>query len=324
MAKGLSIHIGLNRVDPSGYNGWDGQLSACVNDAQAMQSIAKSLGYSPILLLNEQATSSQVLKFLGKAAQQLVTGDILLLTYSGHGGQIPDVNGDEDDKLDETWVLYDRELIDDELYAMWSQFNAGVRIFMLSDSCHSGTITKVRAYEQLSAAAPVVKKYRGESNKPPAFRLIPWNIQIETYQQHADMYDTLQWKAVKGNRASIGASVILISGCMDNQLSADGDQNGLFTGTLLKVWKNGAFVGNYAKFRQDIVKLMPGTQTPNYLKVGSVNANFENQKPFTISDQAAGTGGTQAPTYGTTETTEETGWPTGTTETTEETGWEGW
>lgn len=282
MAQGLSIHIGLNRVDPSSYNGWDGQLTGCVNDAQAMLSIAESLGYNTTLLLNEQATSSRVLQALGKAAQQLVSGDILLLTYSGHGGQVPDVNGDEDDGLDETWALYDRELIDDELYAMWSQFQSGVRIFMLSDSCHSGTMARARAYEQLFAAAPLSKQYMRMSNKPPAVRWVPEEVQKATYEQHAEMYDTLQWKAVNGDRVSVEASVILISGCMDNQFSADGAENGLFTETLLEVWNKGAFVGNHVKFRKDIVKRMPFTQTPNYYKVGSVNADFENQKPFTI------------------------------------------
>ena len=51
------------------------------------------------------------------------------------GGQINDIHNDEPDGLDETWALYDRELIDDELYAMWSHFRPGGGIFILSDSC---------------------------------------------------------------------------------------------------------------------------------------------------------------------------------------------
>ena len=50
------------------------------------------------------------------AAKALKPGDLFFLTYSGHGGQVPDVTGDEDDKQDETWCLYDGQLIDDELY----------------------------------------------------------------------------------------------------------------------------------------------------------------------------------------------------------------
>jgi hypothetical protein len=41
MAKGLSLHIGLNRIDPNHYAGWSGTLNACENDARAMQDIAR-------------------------------------------------------------------------------------------------------------------------------------------------------------------------------------------------------------------------------------------------------------------------------------------
>ena len=33
MAKGISLNIGLNSVDPNHYGGWDGQLAGCENDA---------------------------------------------------------------------------------------------------------------------------------------------------------------------------------------------------------------------------------------------------------------------------------------------------
>jgi hypothetical protein len=68
--------------------------------------------------------------------------DIFLLTYSGHGGQVPDTNGDEPDRKDETWVLYDGELVDDELHELYTQFKSGTRVVVLSDSCHSGTVTR--------------------------------------------------------------------------------------------------------------------------------------------------------------------------------------
>ena len=80
-----------------------------------------------------------------QAAASLTTAIFSCSTYSGHGGQVDDVNGDEDDALDETWVLWDRQLIDDELFSLWSQFAPGVRITMLSDSCHSGTVLRMIA-----------------------------------------------------------------------------------------------------------------------------------------------------------------------------------
>ena len=43
-AKGLSLHLGLNGVDPAHYGGWDGALSACEFDAKDMNTLAKAQG----------------------------------------------------------------------------------------------------------------------------------------------------------------------------------------------------------------------------------------------------------------------------------------
>lgn len=142
MTKGLYLTIGLNSLDPEKYNGERGELKACENDAKAIANIAKTMGFSGKTLLTKDASSSAVLAGLYEAANTLESGDMLVVGYSGHGSQIGDVTSEEDDGLDETWCLYDRMLIDDELYAMWAKFKTGVRIFVLSDSCHSGTVTK--------------------------------------------------------------------------------------------------------------------------------------------------------------------------------------
>lgn len=94
-------------------------------------------------MLDEQATAEAVIGAIAGTAHSLRSGDMLLLTYSGHGSQVPDKNSDESDGQDETWCLYDRMLVDDELNALWSQFKSGVRICMLSDSCHSDTVARV-------------------------------------------------------------------------------------------------------------------------------------------------------------------------------------
>ena len=39
MANARSIHFGLNHVDPGAYNGWDGELAGCINDARDMQAM---------------------------------------------------------------------------------------------------------------------------------------------------------------------------------------------------------------------------------------------------------------------------------------------
>jgi hypothetical protein len=145
-ANGYALAIGLNKVDPAHYGGfWDGELTGCEPDAKDMNEIATSQGFKVEMLLTPNATRDKVLKKLSALAEELKPGDLLVVSYSGHGGQIPDKNDDEvEDGLDETWCLYDGQLLDDELYGAWMKFQAGVRILVFSDSCHSGTMLKMK------------------------------------------------------------------------------------------------------------------------------------------------------------------------------------
>lgn len=284
----LSVHIGLNTVDPKHYEGWSGELVACEFDAKDMTALAKSAGMKPTTLLTKQATRQRVLGAIRAAASALRRGDLFFLTYSGHGGQIDDVSGEEDDKLDETWCLFDGELIDDELYLELSRFSAGVRVLVLSDSCHSGTVTR--------AAPP-----RGAGRA----RMMPPAIASRVYRAHQAFYDKLQRDVARaaGSKAVVDpdealsqvhhsvrltsiaakckAQVILISGCQDNQTSMDGDHNGAFTEQLLRIWSKGKFSGDYARFHAAIKARMDARQTPNLYTMGRAAA-FVKQKPFSV------------------------------------------
>ena len=60
MSVGASLHIGLNAVDPKQYSGWDGQLTACEFDANDMQSLAKTQGFTKVTKrLTKRATRSR-------------------------------------------------------------------------------------------------------------------------------------------------------------------------------------------------------------------------------------------------------------------------
>jgi hypothetical protein len=304
MTNAISIHIGLNYVSPDQFEGgWgsmgqgtsNGELLGCINDAQAMQRIANSLGYLSIPILNEEATADRIISEIGQAAYNLDENGILLITYSGHGAQMPDVNGDEPDGMNETWVTYDRQLIDDELYNLWSQFSSGARIVVLSDSCHSGTVTRNREYMALAKSDAFPSRSRTRSG-PPRFRVVPDEIAAANYQDNKQHYDALQFASgSRKRRGMMDAYILLISGCQDNQLSNDGDVNGLFTGTLINVWGNGAFTGSYQSFHQAILNQMPSWQTPNYFMVGTGNPGFEAQRPFTAEPPSAASTGPTTP-----------------------------
>jgi metacaspase-1 len=277
MPKGLTLTIGLNAVDPKHYAGWDGALNACEADADDMADIAKTLNFTVKTLLTKAATRQKVSAEIRAAAKSLKSGDIFMLTYSGHGGQLPDLNHDEPDRQDETWCLYDGELVDDELFSLLGKFAKGIRILVFSDSCHSGTVIKAVHYQGIASA-------HGAGGCPPVrYRVMPPDVALRTYRLHRDLYDPILLKAdlAKAKR-EIKASVILISGCQDNQYSSDGDFNGLFTGTLLQVWHQGKFKGSYRRFHKVIVQRMPPEQTPNFFRIGVEDETFAGQAPFTI------------------------------------------
>jgi hypothetical protein len=219
-----------------------------------------------------------------RAAATLQSGDIFFLTYSGHGGQVPDVNDDEPDHNDETWCLFDGQLIDDELYALWPKFKPGVRILVLSDSCHSGSA--VRTFLALAAspaARSLVAPTAAMQGEQPRPRAMPEEVALRTFRANRQFYGQLQQgPSAESVLSDLQVSVRLISGCQDSQVSLDGTFNGLFTGTLLKVWKEGAFDGNYGDFAKAIVARMPQTQVPNHFVVGAANPAFDGQRPFTI------------------------------------------
>lgn len=247
-----SLHIGLNRVSPAAYGGWDGRLNGCINDSYVMAAIAKD-NFQVHILHDSEATVKRVADALHVFAADTVPGDTVLITYSGHGGQVLDYSKDESDGRDETWCLFDGMLLDDDLHLALSKFKKGVRIIVVSDSCHSGTVVKA------SFDIPNVVRQQ--------IKAAPWQA-----CRAADSDGFHLPKSTK--RPRIKASVVLLSGCQDNQFSWDGAQNGLFTEKLHRVFVMGSFKGNYSALRREVGRLMPPEQSPGILFMGSLNKKF--------------------------------------------------
>ncbi|MDW9414240.1 peptidase C14, caspase catalytic subunit p20 [Sinorhizobium meliloti] len=281
--SGISLHIGLNAVSPAHYAGWEGPLRACEFDASDMQEIADGLGYETKSLLTKEATRQNVIREIKRAAKDLRKGDIFFISYSAHGGQLPDFNNDEDDATDETWCLYDGQLVDDELYELWSEFKEGVRVLVISDSCHSGTVVRAALPQGLALA-------NGHPVAAGTPRAMPLDVATRTYRQNRDFYTRLGASISVGEERNltreitspISCSVRLISGCQDNQVSLDGIGNGAFTAALISTWNHGRFNRNYAAFHRAIMMKLPPDQTPHHWQVGPRNPIYDAQTPFAI------------------------------------------
>jgi uncharacterized caspase-like protein len=244
----LSVHLGLNKVDPAAYNGWDGALRGCIADAEAMAALAKAVGFtSTTVLLDEEANGEALKEALTNAAALLSAGDTLFLTYSGHGSQIDDEDNDESDYLDETWCLYGSQWLDDETRTALEAFQRGVRVIVFSDSCHSGSVTRGTPAEAIG-------------------------------QRYAE----------EQPRGELGASVLLISGCQDNQTSGDTKRGGVFTRALLEVWRDGAFNGTWRQFHRSIRRRIRNpAQKPVLDESGPISVGWLDERPFTLTRAVA-------------------------------------
>ena len=98
---------------------------------------------------------------LNKLLSNSISGDSLFVSYSGHGTYINDLNGDELDGQDELWVPIDATSIkscisDDELNSIiTTNLKPQTTLFVLSDSCFSGTVLDLKYnYKSLCVLKP--------------------------------------------------------------------------------------------------------------------------------------------------------------------------
>lgn len=105
------------------------------NDCFLALKYYKESGYETFYLLDctKEKFLSHFENFLSQRLKDFV------LFYAGHGGTKNDKNGDEKDGKDETWVFKDGELIDDDVAKCLNRNNCE-NVFVISDSCHSGSI----------------------------------------------------------------------------------------------------------------------------------------------------------------------------------------
>lgn len=135
-----------------------GKLASAVRDAKKMEAFfLEDLGIKKANiqhLYNQQATHDNIMAAFKRLYHDVKKNDQVFVYYSGHGSQIPDTNGDEKDKWDETLVSIDARdkngtgvfsnmVIDDELDDAFKRIeDKGVNTVMITDACHSGSITR--------------------------------------------------------------------------------------------------------------------------------------------------------------------------------------
>jgi Caspase domain len=92
------------------------------------------------LITDAEATKANMIAGIKGLLAGAKSGDVLVFTNSSHGTYIADTSGDEP-SYDEALCPYDvagEVLKDDELRELFAELTQGVRLTVLSDSCHYG------------------------------------------------------------------------------------------------------------------------------------------------------------------------------------------
>ena len=223
-ANKKALLVGIN------YIGTSYELSGCISDVENMA--AKLVGFSSIESITDNTamrpTKANILQQFTKLLQNAMSGDLLIFSFSGHGTQIADRNGDEMDGKDEGFLTIDNYLIvDDEVNRIIKQnIKPGVTLFMLFDCCHSGTIADLR-------------------------------------------YNYLNYLENMKNTETTG-DVIMISGCRDEQTSAEAYADGKIQGATTCVFLH--HLQPEITWRQLLLNMQNALATSGYIQVPKLSS----------------------------------------------------
>jgi hypothetical protein len=228
MPRRTALLVGINyNNDP------EARLNGCYNDVVNVATYLRTvLGYAPdaITMLTDgnrgsvfpasvAPTRQNILAGLSALVAGMASGDEAFFHYSGHGTLVRDRNGDEVSGMDSCICPLDYNtpasagggiVTDDEIRALLvNRVPRGARLYVILDCCHNGTGCDIRyKYEDFSLLL-----------RPATARTSPvWRTQQKAF--------------VQGKYTDTAGEVYMISGCRDEQTSADAYINNAFAGAL--------------------------------------------------------------------------------------------
>ncbi|AET41570.1 Ca(2+)-dependent cysteine protease MCA1 Ecym_8291 [Eremothecium cymbalariae DBVPG len=246
-----ALLIGIN------YFGSSGELRGCINDTKnILEFLTTRHGYKEedVVVLNDDQrdpvripTRANILRAMQWLVKDAQPNDALFLHYSGHGGQTEDLDGDEEDGMDDVIYPVDFEvaghIVDDELHdILVKPLQPGVRLTALFDSCHSGTVLDLPYTYSTKGVIkePNVWKDIGNDGLQAAMAYVSGNS-MNMFSSLKSLASTIGRKATGSADVDTErvrqikfspADVIMFSGSKDNQTSADTVEGGMATGAM--------------------------------------------------------------------------------------------
>lgn len=234
MAK-RALCVGINNYPIAGMD-----LNGCVNDAKNWATVlTKHYDFAKSdvrVILDKDATKKQMLGSLDDLLAGAKRADVLVFTNSSHGTYLAEEGGDES-LYDEAMCPYDvkqNPLRDDELRERFANLKTGVRLTVISDSCHSGTVTR-------AAPMKTPDDRRVRFLNPRKLR----RPEIPDVRRQARPRETFPQDQMKE---------VLLSGCRDNQYSYDAKIGARYSGAMTFCAISAIKKANYQLTYQDLHK----------------------------------------------------------------------
>lgn len=263
MAK-RALCVGINRYPQPGMD-----LQGCVNDAHNWSALLRDhydfAKDDVAILLDEDATHANIVAGIKDLLTRAKRGDVLVFTNSSHGTYLADTSGDEP-VYDEAMCPYDtadNPLVDDQLRELFTAVPAGVHLTVISDSCHSGTVTRA-----LPTLTPDQRRVRFMNPKAIGWPEIP-DVRRAAQPRKA---------ATPEAHAEADMRELLLSGCLAKQYSYDAvieDQpTGAFSHFALAAIRAADYKITYQELHDQVV---PALSDSNYDQEPQLEGTPENK-----------------------------------------------
>ena len=241
-----AVTVGLTKVDPVKWNGWQGTCpGADIDEAVTRSYIDRSGAFSKRFSLRDLKATKYSLVASGIAAcQGLKRDDLLFVSISSHGGETPNTTPGEPEKNDQFICLADGPLLDDTVGQLLDEAYRrvpGLRIVLWLDMCNSATMAR---------------SFRAGKQRKP--------------HDYAAAYA----KRIAGRRAVFDGGLLVVSGCPDGMSSfGDAVVGGQLTHAGFTVVKpNGLLYGGWFNA---VKKAMPSYQVPQLSIAGKDFSGME-------------------------------------------------
>jgi hypothetical protein len=257
-------------------------LFGCIQDVHNLRTYLQGLSYSVTICTDQtdtKPTSENIMSLLTTFLRSLGPQDTAFVWYSGHGTLLSGgINA---------WVPLDFRsrgfLSERTITPLLSSLSSGIRLIIGSDSCYSGSMANLRYDLEPTTASRTLTTTleRMEFEKVPetvaTSRTVPTDFDVPhptefvtraIAAQNYRLYDTRQ--------PSVSAAVIHISGCRDNQTSADAyvdaASQGAMTWSFLKSLRTtGLTIGQVQDVMRSTLKSR-FTQVPQFSFGSPINA----------------------------------------------------